>query len=99
MTEKNVEELSPEDDDIEITGTIEELPQPRAVATQYGQKRITTCTFEDDTGSIDLTLWEEEIDAVEEGAKVRITGAYVREWASDIQLNIGRDGDIEQVDE
>lgn len=99
MAELTVEELSPEDDDVEITGTIAELPTPRAVSTRYGQKRITTVTFEDDTGSIDLTLWEEEIDAIEEGAKVQIKGAYVREWADDIQLNIGRDGNIEQVEE
>lgn len=99
MTEKTVEELSPEDDDIEITGTIKELPTPRAVSTQYGQKKIVTCVFEDDTGEIDLTLWEEEIEAIEEGADVEIEGAYVREWADDIQLNIGRDGNIEQVEE
>lgn len=98
MTEKNVEELSPEDDGIEIEGKIAELPTPRAVSTQYGQKRIVTVVFEDETGQIDLTLWEEEIDAIEEGAQVQIEGAYVREWADDIQLNIGRDGDIEQVE-
>ncbi|MBC5793398.1 MAG: hypothetical protein H8Z69_05185 [Nanohaloarchaea archaeon] len=99
MTAKTVEELSPEDDDIEIEGKIAELPTPRAVTTQYGQKKITTVVFEDETGKIDLTLWEEEIEAVEEGASVRIEGAYVREWADDIQLNIGRDGNIEQVEE
>lgn len=99
MPEMTVEELNPEADDVEITGTIAELPTPRAVTTKYGQKKITTVTFEDDTGSIDLTLWEEEIDAIEEGAQVQITGAYVREWADDIQLNIGRDGNIERVEE
>jgi len=99
MAELTVEELSPEDDDVEITCTIAELPTPRAVSTRYGQKRITTVTFEDETGKIDLTLWEEEIDAIEEGVNVQITGAYVREWADDIQLNIGRDGNIEQIEE
>jgi len=99
MTEMTVEELSPESDEVEITGEITELPTPRAVSTRYGQKKITTVTFEDETGSIDLTLWEEEIDAIEEGATVHITGAYVREWADDIQLNIGRDGNIEMVEE
>ena len=94
----NVEELSPEADDVEITGKISELPTPRAVSTRYGQKKIVTVVFEDDTGSIDLTLWEEEIDEIEEGAEVHIQGAYVREWADDIQLNIGRDGDIEAVE-
>ena len=99
MPELTVEELDAEADDVEITGTIKRLPTPRAVSTQYGQKRITTVVFEDETGEIDLTLWEEEIDAIEEGASVRITGAYVREWADDIQLNIGRDGNIERTDE
>lgn len=94
----NVEELTPESDDVEITGKIAELPTPRAVSTRYGQKRIVTVVFEDDTGSIDLTLWEEEIDAIEEGVEVRIEGAYVREWADDVQLNIGRDGNIEKAE-
>jgi replication factor A1 len=98
MTEYTVEELDPEADDVEIEGTIAELPTPRAVSTRYGQKRIVTVVFEDDTGQVDLTLWEEEIDAIEEGAQVHIQGAYVREWADDIQLNISRDGDIERID-
>jgi replication factor A1 len=98
MPEMTVEELDPEADDVEITGTIKELPTPRAVSTRYGQKKIVTAVFEDETGTIDLTLWEEEIEAIEEGAEVSITGAYVREWADDIQLNIGRDGNIERTD-
>lgn len=99
MTKLTVEELSPEHDDVEIKGTIKELPQPRAISTKYGQKRITTVVFEDDTGEIDLTLWEEEIDAIHEGASVQITGAYVREWGNDIQLNISREGEIKTVEE
>lgn len=97
MPEMTVEELQADSDDVEIKGTIKKLPTPRAVSTQYGQKRITTVVFEDNTGEIDLTLWEEEIDAIEEGAEVLIDGAYVREWADDLQLNIGRDGNIEQA--
>jgi replication factor A1 len=98
MTEYTVEELDPEADDVEITGEIAELPTPRAVSTRYGQKRIVTVVFEDETGEVDLTLWEEEIDEIEEGAEVQIEGAYVREWADGVQLNISRDGDIERVD-
>lgn len=98
MPKMTVEELDADADDVEIEGTIKELPTPRAVSTQYGQKKITTAVFSDDTGEIDLTLWEEEIEAVEEGDEVLITGAYVREWVDDIQLNIGRDGNIEAVE-
>lgn len=96
MTEYTVEELDPEADDVEITGEIAELPTPRAVSTQYGQKRIVTVVFEDNTGKVDLTLWEEEIDEVEEDAEVEIEGAYVREWADGVQLNISKDGSIQK---
>ncbi|MFB6241680.1 MAG: OB-fold nucleic acid binding domain-containing protein [Candidatus Nanosalina sp.] len=99
MTEYTVEELDAEADEVEIEGKIAELPTPRAVSTRYGQKRIVTVVFEDDTGQVGLTLWEEEIDAIEEGAEVRIQGGYVREWADDIQLNISREGEIERIDE
>jgi len=99
MTDYTVEELDAEADEVEIEGEIAELPTPRAVSTRYGQKRIVTVVFEDETGKIDLTLWEEEIDEIEEGASVKIEGAYVREWADDVQLNISRDGNIERIDE
>lgn len=93
-----MEELTPEDDEVEITGEVTELPTPRAVSTKYGQKRITVATFEDETGEIGLTLWEEEIDSIEEGSHVKITGAYVREWGDRLQLNISRDGSIEETE-
>ena len=92
-----VEDLTAEDGDVEIEGTVTKLPTPRAVSTKYGQKRIVTAEFEDSSGSIDLTLWEEEIDEISQGDKVHIDGGYVREWGDDIQLNIGRDGGIEAV--
>ncbi|MFB6204752.1 MAG: hypothetical protein ABEJ75_03830 [Candidatus Nanohaloarchaea archaeon] len=98
MPKMTVEELEADSDNVEIDGKIKELPTPRAVSTQYGQKKITTAVFEDDTGEIDLTLWEEEIEEVEEDAEVHIEGAYVREWADDIQLNIGREGTIEKTE-
>jgi len=93
-----VEELDAEAGEVKITGKIKELPTPRAVSTRYGQKRIVTAVFGDDTGEIDLTLWEEEIDAVEEDAEVRIEDAYVREWADTIQLNISKEGNVQTVE-
>jgi len=98
MTEFTVEELDAEAGEVKITGKIKELPTPRAVSTRYGQKRIVTAVFGDDTGEIDLTLWEEEIDAVEEDAEVRIEDAYVREWADTIQLNISKEGNVQTVE-
>jgi replication factor A1 len=85
-------------EDVELEATITDIQTPRIVSGKYGQKKITLATLEDDTGEIQVTLWEEQIDEVEEGAPVRVTGAYTRDWAGDLQLNIPWDVSIELVD-
>lgn len=94
----DIADLTVESEDVELEGTIKDIKTPRAVSSKYGQKRITLATIEDDTGEIQVTLWEEQIDAVEEGADVKVTGAYTRDWAGDLQLNIPRDGEIKTVE-
>lgn len=93
-----IEDLTVESEDVELEARIRDIQTPRIVSSKYGQKKITLARLEDDTGEIPVTLWEEQIDAVREGATVRITGAYTRDWAGDLQLNIPRDGTIEVVD-
>lgn len=94
----NISDLTVESEDVELEATIKDIKTPRAVSSKYGQKRITVATLKDDTGEIQVTLWEEQIDAVEEGANVQVEGAYTRDWAGDLQLNIPRDGDIRVVE-
>ncbi len=94
----DIQDLTVESDGVELEATVTELQPPRIVNGKYGQKRITLATLEDDTGSIPATLWEEQIDAVEEDATVAVSGAYTRDWAGDLQLNIPRDGAIEVVE-
>lgn len=93
----DIAKLDTESDDVNIRGTVSRVYRPRAVSTKYGQKRLTLAELEDDTGEIEMVLWEEQIDAVDEGDEVSISGAYVREWVDHLQLNIPRDGDIEPV--
>lgn len=95
---ENIADLTVESDDVELRATITDVQVPRVVSGKYGQKRITLATLEDETGEIPVTLWEEQIDAVEEGETVRVEGAYTRDWAGDLQLNIPRDGDIKCLD-
>lgn len=93
----NIADLTVESENVELEATIKEIQTPRAVTGKYGQKRITLATLEDETGEIPVTLWEEQIDAVEEGARVRVSGAYTRDWVGDLQLNIPRAGSIRVV--
>ncbi len=95
----DIADLTVESEDVELEATIRDIQTPRVVTGKYGQKRITLATLDDGTGEIPVTLWEEQIDAVEEDATVAVEGAYTRDWAGDLQLNIPRDGDIMVVED
>ncbi len=60
--------------------------------------RVCNATIEDDSGTVSLTLWNEEIDKVEEGDVLNIQNAYVKEWRGNLQVNTGREGSFEKVE-
>jgi replication factor A1 len=93
----DIEELEPGVEECELDAEIKEIHRPRAVSTKYGQKKLTTAILADETGEIEAVLWEDQIEKVSEGTKVRIVGGYVREWVDHLQLNIPRSGEIEPL--
>ncbi|MBU0591672.1 DNA-binding protein [Candidatus Micrarchaeota archaeon] len=65
---------------------------------KYGRKlRVANVTVKDDSGSITLTLWNDTIDQVKEGDKVKIENGYVNEWQGTPQLTLGKFGKITVV--
>ena len=75
-------------------GEITEKSEPRTVNTRYGPRSVATVRLEDETGTIKMSLWEEQIDKVNIGDKVSISGAFVTEFRNEIQLNIPRSGKL-----
>ncbi len=64
--------------------------------TKFGKSgRVAKATIEDDTGKIKLTLWNDEIDKVKAGVKIKIQNGYVNEWQGEKQITAGRFGSID----
>jgi len=61
--------------------------------------RVATAVAKDETGDIKLTLWNEDIDNVKSGDKVKISNGYVSEWQGEKQLTTGKMGKLEVVGE
>jgi replication factor A1 len=80
---------------VSVEGKITEKSMARRVNTRYGQRSVADTTLEDETGNIGLSLWEDQIDMVNEGDEVKVTGAYVTEFRNVLQLNIPRSGKLE----
>jgi ssDNA-binding replication factor A large subunit len=81
-----------------IVGRIAEIGEVQMVVTKFGQARAAAATLEDQTGSIRLNLWRDQIDKVRVADSVKLENAFVRVFNFQNELNIGRDGKISVLD-
>ncbi|MEK6835568.1 MAG: OB-fold nucleic acid binding domain-containing protein [Nanoarchaeota archaeon] len=83
---------------IDITLEIIDISEIREFNKFGNTGRVATATAKDDSGEIKLTLWNNEIDVVKIGSKVRITNGYCGEFQGEKQLTAGRFGKLEVID-
>lgn len=76
----------------EITVKIEEKGEARDV--RGGSLHVCDCKASDDTGSVTLTLWNDEINKVDVGDMVTIKKGWVNEFQGNKQLSAGKFGEM-----
>lgn len=65
---------------------------------KYGKDlRVCNCMAKDDSGEIKLTLWNDDIEKVKVGSKVKVSNGYVGEFNGEKQLSSGKFGKIDIV--
>lgn len=81
---------------VDIEAQVTEKAPTREVISRYKDvvHRIADTTIQDETGTIKLTLWNEQIEQVNVNDKIKIENGYVTSFRSEIQLNIGRYGKL-----
>lgn len=92
LSNMKIADLKTGDNKVRVEGVISEKQEPREVNTKFGRKLVGNAILEDDSGTITLVLWEEDIGKINEGDRVRIINGYVSEWNNALQLNIGKYG-------
>jgi len=91
----NINEIKLGMSSVSTEGKIIAKSEPRRVRTRYGPRSVADAELEDETGTINLSLWEQQINLVDVGDMVKINGAYVTEFSNQLQLNIPRSGVLE----
>ena len=77
-----------------IEATVTAISAPRDVSTARGPSKVADATLQDETGTITLTLWGEDIAKYSVGQKVRITDGWVKDFRGKLQVSMGRSGRI-----
>ncbi|ERH10804.1 MAG: replication factor A [halophilic archaeon J07HX64] len=88
--------------DVALTGQVLDTGAVRTFDRDDGSEgRVANITLGDETGRIQVTLWDERAPRAEElspGATVEIVDGYVRERDGDIELHVGDQGRVDEVD-
>lgn len=79
---------------VSIEAKIVEKGNTREVRSRYKDEtlRVADAKLADETGSIKLTLWNEQIDQVNVDNIIKIENGYVTSYKGEIQLNVGKFG-------
>lgn len=92
-----INELKPRMGKIDIEIEIVSMGEVREFSKFGNTGRVCTATAKDETGEIKLSLWNEDIDKVKTGSKLRISNGYVNEFQGEMQLTAGRFGKLEVI--
>jgi replication factor A1 len=81
---------------VSVEAKVVEKGDPREVKSRYKDEtyKIVDAVVADETGSVKLTLWNEQIDQVAIGDNIKIENGYVTSFKSEIQLNVGKFGKL-----
>lgn len=90
-----ISELKPGMKRVDIAAKVLNLSETREVTTRAGeQSRVATADVTDDSGTVKLTLWNEQIDQVKVNSNVTVENGYVTSFRGETQLNVGRYGKL-----
>jgi replication factor A1 len=81
---------------VDVEAQITEKGNPREVMSRFKDETYTVAdaVVADETGSIKLTLWNEQIDQVNVNDRIKIENGYVTSFKGEIQLNVGKYGKL-----
>ena len=85
---------------IDLKAKVIKIPPALNVLTRFGTSAfVSNVTIADDTGSIRLSLWNEQINTVHVGDEVELKHCYIFRYRGEPQLRLGRKGILSVVED
>lgn len=95
-----VKDLNADSKHVNLLAKVLSLSEAREVTSRYGgsTNRVAEAKIGDETGTILLTLWNENINLVKPDDVIMIKNGYVTVYQRTLRLNVGKYGSIEKSD-
>lgn len=91
-----IKDLQAKQGNVDLELEIVSKEEPREFQKFGKPGRVCNAQGKDENGdTIKLTLWNEQIDQIAVGNKVKVENGYVNEWQGELQLSTGKFGKLE----
>lgn len=86
---------------LELRAKVVEKGETREVTSRRDGSihRVAEVLIGDETGTVLMSLWDDDIDAVEEGDVISIENGFTSLFRDSLRVNVGRLGKIQKIDE
>ncbi len=97
-TNSPIEDLKSGMKRVDLNARILEITKPKSVFTRFGNSAtVTNAKITDETGIINLSLWNDQIDTVSVGDIIQIENGHVVTFRGERQLRVGKRGHVSVV--
>lgn len=79
---------------VNLVAKVLEISEPREVVSRFDGRthKVADAIIGDETGTIKLSLWNEQIGRVNVNDTIKIENGYIRSFRGEKQLNVGKFG-------
>jgi len=93
-----VKDLQPNQGKVDLVLTITEKSEPRTFEKFGKSGSVCKAKANDETGTVTITLWNDDIDKVKVGDKIHVKNGWCSEYQGELQVSSGKFGEIEVLD-
>ena len=91
-TNLNVKDMTENSKNVNATLKVIEIGEVKDIQSRFGDKRVCEVKVADSTGSILLSLWDDQIGKIAAGDTISIQNGYISVVRNSMRLNIGKYG-------
>lgn len=95
----NIAELQVRQGDVNMDNVEVIEKTPVREFAKFGKSgKVCNVVIKDDSGNVQLTLWNEMVDQINVGDHLKLVDCYVGEWQGAKQVTTGKNGTIEKIE-
>jgi len=94
----NISELKTGMRNVSVTGKVDSVGEPRTVNLKSGgTNTVADAIISDESGTIKLSLWGEDINKIQAGDRVSIENGYINTFKGENSISVGKFGKLTKL--